>query len=179
MSIEKNITNWIKANVPAGTRVIKAPYEGARPTQDYITYQVLTVIPQGNSFDTVRTLKVSGLIDETKKFNATMMVSINAYTPKGYAWLNALHASAEYWETHNLLSADSIDVSLVGMNRQANLTGLGDEGYRARQQGDFDFYLTTENVHEIHRLSEFIITGKWSEDAGGDIEFSHEVKQAP
>ncbi|MGL5566735.1 MAG: hypothetical protein ACRDC4_13510, partial [Plesiomonas sp.] len=90
MSIEKNIMSWLKRTVPDAKRYIQLPYDGDRPKEDYIGFQVSSIIPEEHSYDVVRTLKSTGLIDEQRKFNCTLMVSINAYSYKGYMWLQAL-----------------------------------------------------------------------------------------
>ena len=172
MSIEKNLMNWMKRNVIGASTFIQLPFDGDRPKADYMAFQVMSLVPEQHSFDTVRTLKSTGLIDETKRFNATLTVSINAFSYKGYEWLNRLHASAEDWQSRELLRADGVDMSLAGLVSTRNLTGLGDEKSRPRHQGDFRFYITTNNTFEIHRLSEFIITGRWVKD---DVLFRHEV----
>ncbi|MGL5488902.1 MAG: phage neck terminator protein [Shewanella sp.] len=174
MSIEKNIMSWLKRTVPDAKRYIQLPYDGDRPKEDYIGFQVSSIIPEEHSYDVVRTLKSTGLIDEQRKFNCTLMVSINAYSYKGYMWLQALHASSEDWGAREVLRADGIDINLVGMSRTQNLSGLGDEKTRPRHQGDFRFYLTVANSFEIYRLSQFIITGRWVKD---DILFKHVVPQ--
>lgn len=144
-----------------GSDVKMAPYDGPRPKKDYITYQINSVIPQMHSYDQVKELLESGLINETRKFNALMTVSINAYSQGGYSILNNLHASAEVFEARAVLKADSEDINLNGMVSQQNLTGLGDEKYRARWQGDFEFFITTQSAFTIYQLTEFVITGKW------------------
>ena len=104
--IEKNIKAWIDGTVIGSTKTIRLPYDGQRPDSDYIGYQVISVIPESHSYDVVRELNQSGLIEETRKFNASMLVSINAYSVSGYDWLNRLHASAENFSSQQLLIAD-------------------------------------------------------------------------
>lgn len=164
MSIEKNLMSWLKHCVPAAKQYIQLPFDGDRPKADYLAFQVMSLVPEQHSFDTVRTLKSTGFIDETKRFNATLTVSVNAFSYQGYQWLSRLHASAEDWQSRELLRADGVDMNLTGMVSTRNLTGLGDEKSRPRHQGDFRFYITTDNTLEVHRLSEFIITGKWLND---------------
>lgn len=164
MSIEKNLMSWMKRNIVGASTFIQLPFDGDRPKADYLAFQVMSLVPEQHSFDSVRAASGAALISETLKFNATLTVSINAFSYKGYEWLNRLHASAEDWQSRELLRADGVDMSLAGMVSTRNLTGLGDEKSRPRHQGDFRFYITTDNTFEIHRLSEFIITGKWSKD---------------
>ncbi|MGL4752952.1 MAG: phage neck terminator protein [Aeromonadaceae bacterium] len=175
MSIENNLQSWMKHCVPNlgdNTFYMQLPFDGPRPKKDYMSFQVMSLVPEQHSFDSVRVASGSALISETMRFNATMTVSINAYSYQGYQWLNRLHASAEDWQSRELLRADGVDINLAGMVSARNLSGLGDEKSRPRHQGDFRFYITTDNTFEIHRLSEFIITGKWVKD---DVLFRHEV----
>ncbi|MGL5774521.1 MAG: phage neck terminator protein [Aeromonas veronii] len=175
MSIEKNLQSWLKYCVPNlgdNTFYMQLPFDGPRPKKDYMSFQVMSLAPEQHSFDIVRVASGSALISETVRFNATMTVSINAYSYQGYQWLNRLHASAEDWQSRELLRADGVDMNLAGMVSTRNLTGLGGEKSRPRHQGDFRFYITTENKFEVHRLKEFIITGKWVND---DVLFRHEI----
>ena len=179
--IEKNIKAWIDGTVIGSTKTIRLPYDGQRPDSNYMGYQVISVIPESHSYDVVRELNQSGLIDETRKFNASMLVSINAYSVSGYDWLNRLHASAENFASQQLLIADDTEISLVGMERNSNLTGLGDELHRPRWQGDFRFFITTSNTFEIYRLSQFVINGKWisgdKDNPVDEIAFTQDVTQ--
>lgn len=171
MSIEKNLMSWMKHCVPAAKQYIQLPFDGDRPKSDYMAFQVMSLVPEQHSFDSVRVASGSALISETMRFNATMTVSINAFSYQGYQWLNRLHASAEDWQSRELLRADGVDMNLAGMVSTRNLTGLGDEKSRPRHQGDFRFYITTDNKFEVHRLKEFIITGRWVKD---DVLFRNE-----
>ena len=155
--IEQHIKAWIDTMID-GANVKLAPYDGSRPSNDYITYQPMTIVPQLHSYDKVRQLAQSGMIDETIKFTATLTVSINAYSQAGHSQLQRLNSSSEVWEARQALGDD---ISLSGTSRIQNLTSLGDERHRARFQADFDFFIDTEDKFTIHRLSEFFITGKW------------------
>lgn len=172
MSIEKNLMNWIKRNVIDASEFIQLPFDGPRPKKDYVAFQIMSLVPEQHSFDSVRVASGSAMISETMLFNAAMTVSINAYSYQGYVWLNRLHASAEDWQSREILRADGVDMNLAGMVSTRNLTGLGDEKSRPRHQGDFRFYITTSNTFEVHRLKEFIITGRWVHD---DVLFRHEI----
>ena len=155
--IEQKIKSWIDTMIE-GANVKLAPYDGNRPENDYITYQPMTIVPQLHSYDKVRKLSETGMIDETIKFTATLTVSINAYSQAGHSQLQRLNSSSEVWEARQALGDD---ISLSGTSRIQNLTSLGDERHRARFQADFDFFIDTEDKFTIHRLSEFFITGKW------------------
>lgn len=178
--IDRAIGDWISQIVAPQNGVIQMPYEGPRPANEYIGFQVLTVVPSEHSYKVVRELADSGKIDETRSFNATMTVSVNAYMQNGYNALNRLHASAEVFEARDILKSYGDDINLNGMIRQANLTGLGDEKFRPRHQGDFQFYITTDNRFEIYRLVEFTLSGKWLTPDDGEtdtITISNSVNQ--
>ncbi len=175
--IEANIENWLRAIIPEATDVLRAPTSDSRPVGDYLTYQIISAPMNQYAFKKDRIYNdATERIEETKSFCAQLMVSINCYSPMGMYWMTRISGSWADEQTRDILHTDGEDLNINQIPASPrNLTNLGTEGYRHRWQGDISILYTAKTTQQIYRLKEFIITGRWVEGAGGDIQFRHEV----
>ena len=162
--IQQSLYDWMTLVNP-GVAVKMAPYSGERPAGDYITYQILTIVPMVDGYKHTYTLNAGNLYDWTRINNAEMRVSINAYSPNGIALLNNLQMSNDWWQAKQTLKADGDDIAFVDATGPQNLTGLGDEGYRSRYQMDARFHMTISNTRTKYEIQQWALTGDF-----GDVE---------
>lgn len=155
MSIESAITTVLRLIDPV---VIQLPYEGERPTGDYMGFQPMLLVPQ-RSAAIKRVNNGDGTFTQANFYQAELTVSVNAYGEKGYQRLIALHGAKEDFRTRNLLAPEHMSLITVGSPR--NLSALGDEGYRTRWQADVAFNIRVQTSFVDYQLKQFVITGQW------------------
>lgn len=169
MSICDNIFGWIKAVLP-DVDVKRSPYEGPRPENGYITYQIISETPEMWAKKRERVRAVD-MIDETLSYETSFTVSINAYSPTGSMWISRLIASRQFESAQLALLENGYDISFRDVPQMPrNLTALGTEGYRERWQGDFTLDYTVKHTHQIYELKQIITKGNWD-----DIEIENKM----
>ena len=175
MSIESALTALLKRLTPT---VKQAPYNGSRPTGEYITFQPITIIPQRSPINR-RVLQSDGeTFTETNWFHSELTLSVNAYGPKGYNLLLGLHGLKNYYEARGALEAEGMALVTIGSAR--NLSELGDEAYRTRWQADVTFHISPQTQFDDYRLRQFYVSGQWiGPDMQIDIETIAPVSPVP
>lgn len=174
--IERSLYNWMTTVHPDVT-VVQAPFEGPRPASPYLTYQIISVVPESDRYkETVNQAK-----DTITYFgSASMRVSINAYAPGGYDLLSRLHQSKRHIDSRLALLSDDEDLSLLGAGNIQNLTALGDEAWRSRFQSDFNFLVGIKSDWAFYRIRQWNLTGEWATaDRSRVIEHNHIAPKTP
>jgi len=155
MSIESAITTILQRIDP---KVIQLPFEGDRPTGDYMGFQPMLIVPQ-RSAAKAKVDNGDSTFTQANYYQAEMTISVNAYGEKGYNRLIQLHGAKEDFRTRNTLAPEHMALITVGSPR--NLSALGDEGYRTRWQADVSFNIRVQTSFVDYQLKQFIITGQW------------------
>ncbi len=163
MTIEANIRAWLQLAAP-GAEVKQAPYQGERPTGDYLTYQIIAVDEQEAGWK----VTYSDGID-TRYTSAVLTVSVNAYAAKGYGLLANAKALGDVWEARGALKANDVALAFMQGGATQNLTALGDTGFRSRWQCDLMFHadLTHERTRDL--INEWHLTGEFSSADGSFV----------
>lgn len=154
--IERSLYNWMETVNPLVSN-LQAPFEGPRPASPYLTYQIISLVPERDLYKE----SLNATKDVVTRYgSAAMRVSINAYAPNGYDLLNRLHQSKEDWDSRMALLSDDEDLSLLGAGNIQTLTALGDESWRSRFQADFNFLVTIKSDWTFYRIQQFTLTGQ-------------------
>lgn len=161
MSIESAIMQALELIDP---EVIQIPYDGDRPTGDYMGFQPIGIDMQ-RAAAKKRTDNGDGTFTQENFYQAVLMVSINAYGEKGYNRLVQVHGLKEDYRARGIFTLENMALVHVGSPR--NLSALGDEAYRTRWQSDALFHLRVETSFMDYQLKRFIVTGEWV--SGDDI----------
>ncbi len=155
MSIESAIQTALELIDP---EVIQIPYDGDRPTGDYMGFQPLS-IDMERAAAKKRTNNGDGTFTQENFYQAVLTVSINAYGEKGYNRLIQVHGLKEDYRARNLFLPEKM--ALVSCSSPRNLTALGDEAYRTRWQADATFHIRVETSFTDYQLRRFLVTGQW------------------
>lgn len=161
--IDVAIKNWIDFVIGLETKCL--PYRGDRPSTDYMGYQIMTIVPTIDGYKNIYQHVANNQYDWTRYTSAEMTVSINSYSINGIAHLNRLTAANDWWEAKQVLLADGDDIVLIDSVGPTNLTGLGDEAYRSRYQGNYRFNVTLKDQRTIDAIKEWHLTGVFSNDS--------------
>lgn len=174
--IERSLYNWM-TTVHPGVTVVQAPFEGPRPASPYLTYQIISVVPEADRYKST----LNGAKDTVTHFGtATMRVSVNAYAQGGYDLLNKLHQSKRDINSRLALLSDSEDLTLIGQSGVNTLTALGDESWRSRFQSDFNFLVGIKSDWTFERIQQFNLTGEWvREDENQTISITTIAPETP
>ena len=153
MTIEANIRAWLQLAAP-GSDVKQAPYQGERPTGDYLTYQIIAVDEQEAGWK----VTYSDGID-TRYTSAVLTVSVNAYAAKGYGLLANAKALGDVWEARLALKADDVALAFMQGGATQNLTALGDTGFRSRWQCDLMFHADLTHERTRYLIDQWHVDG--------------------
>lgn len=162
--IDVSIRNWLQfTSTLALPQIKQAPYRGDRPDGDYITYQVMDIIPSRVAFKhAYAQVGDSNQYDWSRFTHAEMTVSANCYSPSGQAIIHRVIQSNDWWEARNVLKAQGVDVVYVDSSGVRDLTGIGDESFRSRHQTDLRFNIVLNHQRTIDAIIEWHLTGKFS-----------------
>lgn len=155
MSIESVLQSALELVDP---EVIQLPYDGDRPTGDYMGFQPMSVNLLRDAAKR-RTANGDGTFTQENFYQASLMVSLNAYGEKGYNRLIQAHGLKEDFRARNLFLQENM--VLISVNNPRNLTALGDEKFRTRWQADATFHIRVETSFMDYQLKQFIVTGRW------------------
>lgn len=155
MSIESVLMSALSL---VDANVIQLPYDGDRPTGDYMGFQPMSVNLMRDAAKR-RTSNGDGTFTQENFYQATLMVSVNAYGEKGYNRLIQMHGLKEDFRARNLFLQENM--ALISVTNPRNLTALGDEKFRTRWQADATFHIRVETSFMDYQLKQFIVTGQW------------------
>ncbi|QGH71343.1 hypothetical protein X1_83 [Yersinia phage vB_Yen_X1] len=153
-SIESVIYNALTNINP---NVIQLPYTGERPSDSYITFQLMT-IDLGNNGAWKRKNNGDGTFTEFTKYAATLYVDINAYGNKSYNDLIKLHGARRDFRVRGALAEGG--VALLSVGKPKNLSDIGLQKH-VRWQTEAQFSLRVETEFDDYILKQFVITGKF------------------
>ena len=160
MNIESVLKRWITDYSGVAT-VIQQPFEGGRPDDDFIGFQIIGF--NYSDFDeTTRTSKDLTFVEHQYNNNATLLLSIHSYGVKAYQALNKLKLSINNWQSRNLL--DTVEMSLNRIESASNLAAFEKTKYRHHWQADFEFNIIIRNALDVHKINEWILHGQWRPD---------------
>lgn len=159
-NILRSVYDWIEFINP-GKGVRLAPVLSGRPSDDYLTYQLINVLPQFHGFKYEETGK--------RYTNAEMIFSVNAYSPQGAAMLYNMQQSGDWWDAKQKLLGHGEEIAFVSATAPNNLTALGDESWRSRWQADFTFSTTITQDRTFYGISQWLLTGELVTADGVDI----------
>lgn len=160
--MEVALKNWIEFVTGIQTKCM--PYDGDRPSDDYMGYQIMAIVPMREGFKHKYELVSGNRYDWTRFTSAEMTVSINAYSISGATILAKLSASNDWWEARQVLLGQGDDIVFIDSTGSTNLTGLGDEKFRSRHQGNYRFNVTLKDERTIDAIKEWHLTGRFSND---------------
>ena len=145
------IFDWIKytfLDVIDDQHIIMENQNGATPSDDYITFGILSCVPDDYSIENKEALD-SEHCTKTIYNRYNVVVSVNIFSNDANKHLNRLKISPKL-DTVKPVFKDN-DMSLLGCTGFKNLTFLGDTTWKPRCQSDFSFYMiaTDEEIIDL------------------------------
>lgn len=163
--IDSVLKQWI-ADYSGVNTVVQVPFKGDRQDGESISFQLLS-FEHSDFDDSDRTSLDETFVRNEFKNEASLLISIHSYGLKAYESLNKLSLSRNHWEARNLLN--SVEITLNRSNGLNNLTAFEKTKHRHHWQSDFEFNITIRNIIDVHKINQWVLTGKWSD--GSENEF--------
>lgn len=156
--IDQALKDWLA--FITGLKVVKVPYANNRPENNYVSYQVSSIIPTEHARKNVYSNPVGNVYSWASVSSATMTVSVNIYSADGAMLFAKIGKAGDWWEAKQKLTAEE-KMAFNPPIAVRNLTALGEEHFRPRWQSDLRFYVDVTEERTQYAIREWHLTGQF------------------
>ncbi len=161
-TVRTNLYNWAIANVPSGMPVIYYYPNAPRPTVDYVTLYISSVVQIGRDYIQEPTSSTSGITQQVGDREFTLQVQ--AYGNDPLTVLENLRTSLQKGSV--LASLNAVGLVYVNWFPISDITDLIDSRFEQRGTMDLLFRLANVYTDTVGNINTVVVTEQFYEPTG-------------